>query len=289
MIAVGATAVSLLRIVVSYPVRVNQDALEPTDSKRDYTVRAIARACDIFDLLIDNPDGLAASDISSATGIHRTTVFRYLWTLETRRYVEQDATGVYRFGFAFLPLYSRQVDALVHRMRSHLESLRDRFGETANLGFLDGSRVIYLDIVESNRSMRLASRPGDRDPIHSTALGQAIAATLPEEHVTAILDREGMPALTSRTITDRQRFMDRLAEVAERGYAIDDGENEPGGRCVAVPLLEDRVHAAVSVSAPASRLDMEKVPEIAQALRRVAVDVARDFGLHEPRHKRPLG
>ena len=259
-----------------------QPANASVDTERDYTVRALDRACDIFDLLIENPDGLTTTELSSMTGVHRATIFRYLRTLETRRYVEHDEeSGVYRFGFAFLPLYSRQVDALVQRMRDHLESVRDQFGETANLGLLDGSRVIYLDIVESNKSMRLAARPGDRDPIHSTALGQAIAASLPEERVTAILDKEGMPALTSRTITDRKAFMTRLAQVAERGYAVDDGENEPGGRCVAVPLLEGRIQAAVSISAPASRLEMDRIPEVADALKKVAVDVADEFGLRD--------
>lgn len=212
----------------------------------DYTIRALDRACDIFDLLIANPDGLTPAEISNSTGVARSTVFRYLRTLASRRYVEMDPeTGAYQFGFAFLPLYSRQVDTLAKRMRRHLEWLRDQFDETANLGFLDGTKVIYLDIVESQRAMRLAARAGDRDAIHSTALGQAIAACLPRARVVSILDEAGMQPHTDRTITGRDRFLARLVEVAERGYAIDDGENEPGGRCVAVPLLNGRIHAAV--------------------------------------------
>jgi IclR family transcriptional regulator, acetate operon repressor len=269
--------------MLGYPLHVtdhNNNARVAQESDRDYTVRAVDRACDIFDLLIENPDGLTPAEIATATRVHRSTIFRYLRTLKARRYVEHDPdTGVYRSGFAFLPLYSRHVDSLVQRMRGHLESLRDQFGETANLGLLDGSRVIYLDIVESAKSMRFAARPGDRDPIHSTALGQAIAATLPPERVAAILDKEGMPAFTNRTITDRRTFMSRLVEVAELGYAVDDGENEPGGRCVAVALLKGRVQAAVSVSAPATRLPMEQIPQVAEALTAVADAVADEFGL----------
>ena len=95
----------------------------------------------------------------------------------------------------------------------------------------------------------------------------------------AILDRAGLPAFTDRTITDRALFKERLAEVARRGYAIDDGENEPGGRCVAVPLLHGRIQAAVSISAPASRLSDERIPEVVEALNRVTAAVADQFGL----------
>ena len=129
--------------------------------------------------LIRKPEGLTLGELATETGVHRSTIFRYLRTLEARRYVEQDAdTGVYRFGFAFLPLYSRQVDTLVQRMRRHLVSLRDQFNETANLGLLEGTEVIYLEIVESTRAMRLAERAGASrpDPLDSAGTGDCCIA-----------------------------------------------------------------------------------------------------------------
>lgn len=245
----------------------------------NYTVRAIDRACDILDLLIDQPDGMAIKDLADNTNVHRSTIFRYLRTLESRRYVEHDAeTGVYRLGLALLPLYAHQADNLVQRTRPHLEWLRDQFDETANLGILDGSKVLHLDIVESRKAMRIASRLGDRDAIHSTALGQAIAASLPLERVTAILDKEGLPAFTDNTITDRSAFKARLQEVRDKGYAFEDGENEAEGRCVAVPLLEGRIHAAVSVAAPAARLPDDRLSSFVAALSDVAERIANEFG-----------
>ena len=50
------------------------------------------------------------------------------------------------------------------RARPHLERLRGTFGETVNLGLLDGTRVAYLVILESPKSMRFAARPGDSPP-----------------------------------------------------------------------------------------------------------------------------
>jgi IclR family acetate operon transcriptional repressor len=150
--------------------------------------------------------------------------------------------------------------------------------QTVNLGILDGTRVDYLEIVESRRGTRFAARRGDREPIHSTALGKAIASTLDPDHVQSILAAEGMPRRTGRTITDVDQFVTAVKEAARDGYAVDDRENEDDGRCVAVPLTGMAVPAAVSLSAPASRLTVEEAVAAASVLRCAAVEIARRTG-----------
>jgi IclR family acetate operon transcriptional repressor len=168
--------------------------------------------------------------------------------------------------------------ALATRARPLLEGLRDRFGETINLGVLDGRRVAYLEIVESPKAMRFAARRGDRDPIHSTALGKAIASRLSDGEVRQIIASEGMPQLTSRTITDLGEFLSELDLIRERGYALDNGENEEDGRCVALSLPGGWVHAAISLSAPAQRFSLSRVETVVEALREVAGELARVRG-----------
>jgi IclR family acetate operon transcriptional repressor len=171
-------------------------------------------------------------------------------------------------------MQSRQFDVLARRAHPHLERLQQEFGETANLGLLDGSRVVYLDIVESKHAMRLAARPGDHDPLHATALGKAIAAQLPVERVRAILKGEGMPRLTDRTITTQRDYLAALEGVRADGYAVDDGENEVGARCVAVAVPAGHLPLALSVSGPGARLEAQQVPAIAQRLREAAAQLA---------------
>ena len=251
------------------------------DRKREdnaYTIRAVDRVCDILDLMLEDTEGVSLVRVAEVTELPKSSAFRYLATLEGRRFVERDDAGNYRLGFAFLPFQSRQLELLTQRARPRLEQLRNKFEETVNLGMLDGSRVAYLDIVESLRSVRLAARTGDRDWIHSTALGKAIASELPVERVRDILATEGMPRLSAATITDPPAYLAEIAKVRERGWAIDDGENEPDGRCVAVPLKGSRLPLAVSLSAPASRLPMDRVEEIAAVLTDVAAQLAGDFG-----------
>jgi IclR family acetate operon transcriptional repressor len=161
-----------------------------------------------------------------------------------------------------------------------LEKLRNHFGETINLGVLDGGRVVYLEVMESPKAMRLSARRGDHDFIHSSALGKAIAAELHEAAIARILEIEGLPRLTSRTITDPDAYLNALAAVRERGYATDFGEAEEGASCVAVSIPFERVavRAAISLSAPATRFpDEGAVADLVDRLHEAAGEIGASF------------
>jgi IclR family acetate operon transcriptional repressor len=251
---------------------------QPPIRDAPYGVRAVQRALDVLDALADAPDGRTLAELAAAADLPKSSIFRYLATLEARGYVERDgARGRFRVGRRLVPLHSRRLELVVRAARPELDALRDRFQETVNLGVLDGSRVSYVRIVESPQAMRFAAREGDRDPIHSTSLGKAIASQLAREHVLRILESEGMPKLTLRTIVDPAAFLAELDGIRERGFAIDNGENEEGGRCVAVPLPLAGVRAAISVSAPAFRFSLEHVEPVAAALIRSAQNIAHEL------------
>lgn len=243
--------------------------------KPDYTIRAVERVCQILDLLQQSDDVISLVDVAEATALPKSSAFRYLATLEARRYVERDqASGDFRIGLALLPLQAKQLDLLVQRTTPHLQQLSNAFEETANLGLLDGNRVVYLKIIESPKAVRLAAKTGDRERVHATALGKAICAGLPEDKVQAMLAAEGMPKTTDRTITKPGKYMTELKRVRERGYALDDREYEPDGRCVAVPLTGLRLPAAISLSAPSARLPLSDVDQVVTALTEVSERLA---------------
>lgn len=242
----------------------------PLRAESAYSIRSVERVCDILNLLGESADGVSLIEVAKATGLPKSSAFRYLATLEARRYVERDAvSGDFRLGLAINALQARELERLIQRARPYLEALRDELGETVNLGRLDGTRVVYLDIVESPRAMRLAARAGDHDFLHSTALGKAIGAHLPEARVREILAAEGMPSFTPRTMGDPEDYLKALEQVRRRGYSVDDGENEPNARCVAVGI-PGRAEEAISVSAPGARLTRDAVPTVARRLAEVA-------------------
>ena len=152
--------------------------------------------------------------------------------------------------------------------------IRDRFGETVNLAMLAGHEILYLDILESGHAMRLAARAGDSEGIHSTALGKAIAAKLPDRDVLSILRSTGMQQLTVRTITTPEAYLRELERVRKCGYAIDDRENEAEGRCVAVHVPGRERQVAISLSGVASRFSMEQAREAAESLRVAAIEIS---------------
>jgi IclR family transcriptional regulator, acetate operon repressor len=96
--------------------------------------------------------------------------------------------------------------------------------------------------------------------------------------VRVILEADGLPAMTDRTITDIDSYLQELGASRARGYAIDNGENEADGRCVAVPLPRAGLPCAISLSAPASRLPLDDVDAVAEALRKAAAQLADTFG-----------
>ncbi|WP_233520377.1 IclR family transcriptional regulator [Prauserella sp. PE36] len=248
---------------------------EPSNESRDYSVRAVERVCSILNLVQESVDGVTLNAVAKTTQLPKSSAFRYLWTLENHRYVERDTdSGLFRLGLGFVGMQSRHLEVLRERARPWLERLRDEYDETTNLGILDGNAVIYLDIVESRRTVRLSVSNGHRDPIHSTALGKAIAARLPEDRVREMLAQAGMPGVTPNTITTPDAYLDELTKVREDGYAVDNAENEPDGRCVAVPILGTRLPAAISLSAPASRFAPEDVAKAAESLQKIADQIA---------------
>jgi IclR family acetate operon transcriptional repressor len=241
-----------------------------------YPIKAVDRVCDILDILANNPEGVSLPEIAAAAELPKSSAFRYLVALEARRYVERDAThSTYRLGLAFRHQDSRAMDQLIESAVPELEKLRDMLGETTNLAVLDGPQVVHTLVVESPHMMRLAARPGERAYIHSTALGKALCAELPEGRVRSMLSVAGMPRFTRNTITDPDRYIEELARVRRDGFGMDDAENQLNGRCVAVAIEGLSFHAGISVSAPADRFPTEDVPAVVRRMRRIAKLLAK--------------
>jgi DNA-binding IclR family transcriptional regulator len=140
--------------------------------------------------------------------------------------------------------------------------------------------MLYLDKMEPNRSVRMSSTIGRRNPVHCTAVGKAIAANLPENEVDAIIGQHGMRRFTSKTLTTPGDLKAELRLVRERGYAVDDEENEDGVRCVAAVVKDyaGRPAAAISVSSPSFRLPLEKTVPLAQLVCDTAQALSHECG-----------
>lgn len=258
-----------------------QSTAEPKSSR--YTIRVLAKALDLLHVLAQSETDLPLAELSRELGLPKSSVFRYLATLEERGYVQRSSTtDGYRLGLKLFELGSR-VAAQFNVREEALPQMRyllETFRETVNLGILHDGEVIYLEILESTRAIRMAAQPGQRDLTHCTALGKAMLAYLPAPEVEAILARHGMPALTAQTVTTVDALTAELDRVRRVGYAEDVGENESGVRCVGAPVFNHQgaVVAALSVSGPASRLSTTEVEAIGKELVRVTGAISRRLG-----------
>lgn len=245
-------------------------------TKSVYALRAVDRVCDVLDILANSQEPVTLSAVAEKASLPKSSAFRYLAVLEARGYVSRDEpNGLFLLGPAFRPQNTRAVQALSQFGRPIIESLRDSLQETTNIGFLDGTSIVYLVVAESPHRMRVASRVGERGYIHSTALGKALCSQLPESRVRSILARSGMPAITENTITDQDLYLEELEKVRSQGYAVDDAEDQLGGLCVAVVIPGVEIPAGVSVSAPAERLSFDSVEDIARSLQEAGKAIGR--------------
>lgn len=252
----------------------------PKNTEQPYLVKPVYKALQVLIALGDEHRPLTLTEICHLVRLPKTTVFRYLQTLRHCGFVNHDRQAdMYHLGARLFEL--GQLAGQQLRIRDValpiMADLRERFNETVNLGILDDFDVVYVEMVESHHSLRMQATLGSRDPAFSTALGKAMLAFLdePERHMPARL----MPR-TVFTIHTRSGVLQSLAQIREQGYAVDDQENEDGARCVGAPIFEypGRVAAAISVSAPASRLGREQVGEVAAAVVAAAEAISRQLG-----------
>jgi DNA-binding IclR family transcriptional regulator len=237
---------------------------------------SLGRALDLLEVIADGPEeGMTASQLANATGMNRVTVHRTLATFKSRALVRQaQPRAPYRLGFRLLELAERVVTELelARTGKPILEELCRQSGETCHLGVLDGTEIVYVAKMESPQAMRLVSRVGSRVPLHSTALGKAILATMDWVEAEKLLASTDLVPRTDSTLVTLPDLQADLGAIQARNYAIDFAENEAGVNCVAcaIPSPLSRPAAAVSISGPSGRVPESRFPELG----RLAVSAA---------------
>jgi len=183
----------------------------------------------------------------------------------------------YGLGAAVVRLGESASGLLVRWARPVLKEIEREVMETANLAVLEDDRVIYLAQVPSRHQMRMFTEVGRRVHAHSTGVGKALLAQLPDTEAIAIVRRSGMPVFTPTTIATEAALLAELRAIRSGGYAVDEGEQEIGVRCVAVAVEGVGGPTAVSVSGPDSRVTAAKVPSLARILRQAAAQLQVAF------------
>ena len=253
------------------------------------TVQSLARGLAVIRAFDAEHPELTLSEVARRAGITRAAAGRFLRTLEQLGYVRGSAApGAVGRGFALTPrvleLGFSYLSALSipEVVQPHLERLSREVDESVSAAVLDGGDIVYIARVPTRRIMSVRITIGTRFPAFATSMGRVLLAGMTDAAREAALAASALPALTDRTLTSPGALRDELARVRDQGWALVDGELEPGLRSVAVPLHDRRgeVVAAVNVSTSATRDTVEHVVEqYLPPLRRTAAAIDAELRL----------
>lgn len=251
-------------------------------AKEHSLIQSVSRASAIIEAL-SNYNTLGITELGKLLGLHKSTVYGLVSTLEHEGYVCQNSqTGKYALTLKMYEIGSRVFGKLDLRKiaRPYIEQIVLRHHETAHLVVPDGLEIVYIDKVECTQSMRICSNVGKRMPFHCTGVGKVLLANMPEEQANDILRKKGMEAFTENTIIDFNLLIKELEKIKAQGYAIDNEEAEIGLKCVAAPIrdINGEVIAATSVSGPKVRMDDEKINEIVKDLLIMNQEISAHLG-----------
>ena len=249
---------------------------------KKYKVPAVERAFQIIDMLAMSSIGLTKTDIASKLEIPYSTAFNLLNTMEEHGYARKDeASGKYYLGFRFLSLANAQKSNLSLRQIAApvLENLVAETGITAHLAILERGEAIYIDKYEAVGFFKINTWVGKRNYVHTSAIGKALIAELPAQQLREIWD-QGLPKRTAKSITSFERLQTALRATRKKGWAIDDEEDEVGGRCVAAPVRDaaGQVIAAIGISGAAAQLPDSRLAALGRTVKAAAAEISACLG-----------
>ncbi|MDH3998838.1 MAG: IclR family transcriptional regulator, partial [Desulfuromonadales bacterium] len=255
--------------------------------KSEYIIQAVSHALDLLEQFHDDVDELGVTELSKRLKLHKNNVFRLLATLESRGYIEQNkATENYRLGLKALELgqtFIKQM-GLLRQAKPILEKMSADCNETCYVAIFKEGHVVYLDMVETDMTVRVVSRVGSRLPSYCTAAGKVHLAHMSEDEIHEILPDEDFKIYTDTTIPNRTALKKELVVIAEQGYAIDNEEMDLGVHCVAAPIRDytRRIVGAISISGPSMRLGIERIDDkLVPLVVEAAKELSARLGFHD--------
>ena len=255
------------------------NVVEPAPS----AVQSVERAVTILEILARLGEG-GVTEIAREIGVHKSTAFRLVSTLEQRGLVEQtEQRGKYQLGVGILRLAGATTARLdvVQQARPVCRRLSAATGETVNIAVLSDRSALYLDQFAGSSALQPHNWVGQNIPLHATSNGKVLLSGLDDAEVDRIVT--SLDAYTDRTVATRARLHRELADVRARGFAVAVDELEVGLAALAAPIRNAHgdVVASLSLSGPTFRLTEPRIEEILPQLRAAADEVSQSLGWGE--------
>lgn len=254
-----------------------------TDKQPD-SVSSVMKVFGILQALGEEREN-GITELSQRVMMSKSTVYRFLQTMKSLGYVSQEGESEkYALTLKLFELGAKALEN-VDLIRSADVKMRDisrQTKETIHLGALEEDSIVYIHKVDSLYNLRMYSRIGRRNPLHSTAIGKVLLAWRDRAEVEAILSGVEFTRSTSKTLESSAALLPVLDRVRSQGFGEDNEEQEEGLRCIAVPVF-DRfgvVIAGLSISFPTIRFSEEHKKDYVAMLHQAAKNISEQMGFH---------
>jgi DNA-binding IclR family transcriptional regulator len=236
----------------------------------DDNLKSLVKIVRILDCFSTVNRSLSLTELCAATGYPRSTTHRLVSSMRDVGLLDQERQrDRYRLGLKLFELGNIVLANMdLHReARRHVEALSRISGQVVHLALFDGRQAIVIHRVDSTPEGGTPLTLIEAAPVHCTSVGKAILAFQPSEVVDNII-KAGLKSFTDKTITNAKKLRAELAQIRKRGYAVDDGEHQPGLRCIGAPIYDGghRVIAGVSISGPAWKMPASEIDSLSKVV-----------------------
>lgn len=255
------------------------------NDKQPDSVSSVMKVFGILQALGEERDH-GITELSQRVLMSKSTVYRFLQTMKTLGYVAQEGESEkYSLTLKLFELGAKALQNvdLIRSADIEMRELSRLTKETIHLGALEEDSIVYIHKIDSLYNLRMYSRIGRRNPLHTTAIGKVLLAWRDRAEVQDILREVEFRRSTAKTIVTMKALLEVLDQVKVQGFGEDNEEQEEGLRCIAVPVF-DRfgvVIAGLSISFPTIRFSEEAKNEYVAMLHRAARNLSEQMGYHD--------
>ncbi|WP_328902824.1 IclR family transcriptional regulator [Streptomyces sp. NBC_00441] len=249
-------------------------------SSQGYRVRnsTADRALDILLMFDDERLALSANEVSKHFGVARSTAYRYLESLTSNGFLEENQAGSgFRLGPRVLELarLARKGVGLSELAKPIMRELVNRTGAPALLTRRTGSAVVCLEREEAGQALRLSYERGQVLPINAGAAALALLAWVPDDELNDLLANP-LTRFTDATYADADTLREHLADIRHQGYAVSRGELDPDVLGIAAPVRGEngRIIAAISIATLSHRVPDQTIDQYATPVLEAAEQLA---------------
>jgi DNA-binding IclR family transcriptional regulator len=257
-----------------------------SNPKDRYLINSILRASNVLRCFLGEKSHFKISELARQLELDRSTTYRILLSLEKCGLVEKDQkTGEYSLGLSTFEIgntYLRRMD-FIKVSNPIMTELALKVQETIHLAVLSDTEIVYVDKVDSPRTLGVMSKIGQRAPVYCTALGKVLLAFQPENEQSRIIRKMRLTPLTPRTITSKEKLVEELKAIRKQGYSLDHREIEGEVECIGAPIRDHlgNVIAALSISGPQKKIGTPQERQFVSSVVKATALISSKLGYME--------